>query len=157
MELTTNQTKTQVYKEDEYKLAKYQNMELTTHHTNQVRSILTWTYGLLAIAAGADKFMHLLTNWNKYLAPVIAKMLPVSVGTFMNMVGGIEIVAGILVLAKPRAGSIVVSLWLFGIAINLLLTGQYYDVAVRDFVMSIGAFCLFQITNRKSSLVFKSK
>jgi hypothetical protein len=48
-------------------------------------------------------------------------------------------------------------LWLFGIAINLLLTGQYYDVAVRDFVMSIGAFCLFQITNRKSSLVFKSK
>lgn len=134
----------------------YKNMELTTHHTNRVKSILTVTYGFLAIAAGADKFMHLLTDWNQYLAPVVARIIPFSVDTFMSIVGVIEIVAGILVLAKPRLGSMVVSLWLFGIAINLLLTGQYYDIAVRDIVMSIGAFCLFQLTHKESALVFKS-
>ena len=151
MEVTTKQYKTGQYKDDQYK-----SMELTTHHANRVRSILIGTYGLLAIAAGADKFMHLLTDWNQYLAPMVAAIIPLSIDTFMSIVGIIEIVAGVLVLVKPRLGSIVVSLWLLGIAINLLLTGQYYDIAVRDIVMSIGAFCLFLLTNKKSGLVFKS-
>jgi uncharacterized membrane protein YphA (DoxX/SURF4 family) len=94
------------------------------------------------IVAGADKFMHLLTDWDKYLAPAIAKLLPMQPHTFMNIVGIIEMVAGVLVLIKPKIGSLIVGLWLIGIAINLLLTGQYYDVAVRDIVMAIGAFSL---------------
>jgi hypothetical protein len=118
-------------------------MEQTTNNASKVAAILTWTYGLLAIAAGADKFMHLLTDWNKYLAPIVTEILPLSAGTFMSIVGVIEIAAGILVFAKPKLGSLVVSAWLFSIAINLLLTGDYFDVAVRDVVMSIGAFSLF--------------
>jgi hypothetical protein len=119
----------------------------TVTQVDRVASILRWTYGLVPIVAGADKFMHLLTNWNKYLAPAVADMLPISVTAFMSIVGVIEIVAGILVLAKPKIGGLIVGLWLIGIAINLLLTGQYFDIAVRDIVMAIGAFCLHILYN----------
>ncbi|TCJ13406.1 tRNA (5-methylaminomethyl-2-thiouridylate)-methyltransferase [Flaviaesturariibacter flavus] len=102
--------------------------------------MLRFTYGLVPIVAGADKFFHLLTDWNQYLAPFIADRIPA--GTFMSIVGIIEIIAGILVLAKPRIGSVVVALWLLGIAVNLVLTGKYFDIAVRDTVMAIGAWCL---------------
>jgi uncharacterized membrane protein YphA (DoxX/SURF4 family) len=114
----------------------------TMSQTEKVISILRWTYGLVPIVAGADKFMHILTDWDKYLAPAIANILPMSPHSFMNIVGIIEIVAGVLVLIKPKIGSVVVGLWLIGIAVNLLLTGQYYDIAVRDTVMAIGAFSL---------------
>jgi len=116
---------------------------------DKVASILKWTYGLVPIVAGADKFMHLLTDWDKYLAPQIAAILPFTPQSFMNIVGIIEIIAGVLVLVKPKIGSLVVALWLVGIALNLLLTGQYFDVAVRDTVMAIGAFSLFMLSSRK--------
>ena len=118
--------------------------------TENVASLLKWTYGLVPIVAGADKFVHLLTDWDKYLAPQIAGVLPLSTGSFMNIVGIIEIIAGVLVLIKPKIGSLVVALWLLGIAINLLLTGQYLDVAVRDTVMAIGAFSLFMLSAEKA-------
>src|SRR5688572_16519830 len=102
----------------------------TMDKTAKVAVVLRWTYGLVPIVAGADKFFHYLTDWNKYLAPAVANMLPFSPTVFMNIVGAIEIFAGILVLLKPRLGSLIVGLWLVGIAINLFLTGQYYDVAV---------------------------
>lgn len=116
-------------------------------HTERVITLLRWTYGLVPIVASADKFMHILTDWDKYLAPVIANILPMAPHTFMVIVGIIEIIAGVLVLIKPRIGSLIVCLWLVGIAFNLLLTGQYYDVAVRDTVMAIGAFSLWMLTN----------
>jgi len=116
-------------------------------HTERVLTLLRWTYGLVPIVAGADKFMHILTDWDKYLAPAIANILPMAPHTFMSIVGIIEIIAGVLVLIKPRIGSLIVSLWLVGIAFNLLLTGQYYDVAVRDTVMAIGAFSLWLLTS----------
>ena len=106
-------------------------------------NLLKYTYGLVPIIAGMDKFTHLLTDWNKYLAPAVADMLPFSPDTFMSIVGIIEIVAGVLVFIKPKIGALVVSLWLVGIALNLLLTGEYFDVAVRDLVMAIGAFTLY--------------
>src|SRR5205809_524745 len=105
--------------------------------TEKVAIVLRWTYGLVPIIAGADKFFHFLTDWSKYLAPRVADMLPFSVTTFMSIVGAIEIMAGILVLTMPRIGSFIVGLWLIGIAINVIMTGQYYDVAVRDVVMSV--------------------
>ena len=112
-------------------------------------NLLKYTYGIVPIVAGLDKFTHLLTDWNKYLAPVVADILPFSTGTFMSIVGIIEIVAGVLVFIKPKIGSLVVSLWLVGIVINLLLTGQYFDIAVRDAVMAIGAFSLFLLLGAK--------
>jgi hypothetical protein len=123
----------------------YANPAHTTSsdRVEQVSTILKWTYGLVPIAAGADKFAHMLTDWDKYLAPIVTDILPMSAGTFMAIVGIIEIVAGIIVLVKPRIGSLIVAFWLIGIVLNLLLLGQYFDVAVRDVVMAIGAFCLF--------------
>ena len=136
-------------------------MDITTTHAkahaqqavmtnaDKATAILKWTYGLVPIVAGADKFMHILTDWDKYLAPAIANMLPFSASSFMSMVGIIEIIAGVLVLVKPKIGSLVVALWLTGIAINLLLTGQYFDVAVRDLVMAIGAFSLYLLSGKQ--------
>ena len=138
-------------------------MDITTTHAkahaqqavmtnaDKATAILKWTYGLVPIVAGADKFMHILTDWDKYLAPAIANMLPFSASSFMSMVGIIEIIAGVLVLVKPKIGSLVVALWLTGIAINLLLTGQYFDVAVRDTVMAIGAFSLYLLSGKQNN------
>ena len=125
----------------------------TTTQVDRVASILRWTYGLLPIAAGADKFMHLLTDWNKYLAPAVTDIIPISPNAFMSIVGVIEILAGIIVLVKPKIGALIVGLWLIGIAINLLLTGQYYDIAVRDIVMAIGAFCLYTLFINEEKVV----
>jgi uncharacterized membrane protein YphA (DoxX/SURF4 family) len=119
--------------------------EVMSSKADRVANILHWTYGVVPIVAGADKFIHLLTDWNKNLAPQITEIIPLSAQTFMSIVGIVEIVAGILLLIKPKIGSLVVGLWLIGIAINLLLTGQYYDVAVRDIVMAIGAFSLYTL------------
>ena len=117
----------------------------TLSQTEKVTTILKWTYGLVPIVAGADKFTHLLVNWDKYLAPVVTDVIPLAPNTFMTIVGIIEIIAGIIVLARPRIGSLIVALWLLGIAINLLLTGEYFDIAVRDTVMAIGAFSLYML------------
>jgi len=122
---------------------------LTSPRVERVYKLMKLTYGLVPIVAGLDKFTNLLTDWEKYLNPGIAQMLPFSPHTFMLIVGVIEIVAGILVLIKPKIGSIIVCLWLLGIAINLLMTGQFFDIAVRDIVMSIGAFCLFTLLKDK--------
>src|SRR5256885_931471 len=105
----------------------------------QAYQILHIGFTIAPIVAGIDKFLHLLTNWDSYVAPVMARMLPVSVHTFMLAVGVIEIIAGILVAIKPRIGAYVVALWLFCIIVNLLALSGYYDVALRDFGLLLGA------------------
>jgi uncharacterized membrane protein YphA (DoxX/SURF4 family) len=95
-------------------------------------------YGIVPIVAGADKFVGLLANWEGYIAPAMREMLPVSPTTFMYAVGVIEIVAGILVLALPRVGAWVVAAWLLSIALNLVI-GGFYDIAVRDVGLAVGA------------------
>lgn len=102
------------------------------------------TYGIVPIVAGLDKFTNLLTDWTQYIAPFVADLLPFSAGTFMAIVGVIEIVAGVLVFVKPRFGGLLVAAWLVAIALNLLLAG-YFDVAVRDLVMAVGAWGLAQL------------
>jgi hypothetical protein len=124
----------------------------TTSKVARVIQTLHWTYGLVPIVAGADKFMHLLTDWNKYLAPAVTDIIPLTPNVFMSIVGVIEIVAGIIVLIRPKIGSLIVCLWLLGIAVNLLLTGQYFDIAVRDTVMAIGAFCLHTLLSGKNDV-----
>ena len=103
--------------------------------------VLRLTYGIVPIVAGLDKFTEILVDWKQYLAPFVADLLPFAPETFMAIVGVIEIVAGVLVLVKPRLGGLVVAAWLVGIALNLLLAG-YYDIAVRDLVMAVGSWSL---------------
>jgi uncharacterized membrane protein YphA (DoxX/SURF4 family) len=108
---------------------------------------LRLTYGLVPIVAGLDKFTHFLVDWNKYLSPLAERALPIPGSTFMMVVGVIEIIAGALVLSRwTRLGAYVVSAWLVGIALNLVTTGTYFDIAVRDTVMAIGAFALAKLT-----------
>lgn len=117
-------------------------MEATTQGTSTVQQLLRYTYGLVPIVAGLDKFSNILTDWKKYIAPAISDMLPFSASTFMSIVGVVEIVAGVIVLIRPRIGGYIVMAWLIAIALNLIIGGGYYDVAVRDLVMAIGAFSL---------------
>ena len=112
---------------------------------------LRLTYGLVPIVAGLDKFTNLLTDWKQYLSPV-AGHLPISASTLMMIVGVIEIVAGLVVLSKhTRFGAYLVSAWLVGIALNLATTGKFFDVAVRDLVMAIGAFTLARLTEIRAA------
>lgn len=112
----------------------------------QLQTLLKFTYGLVPIVAGADKFTNILTNWEQYLNLGIKQMLPFGEQTFMMIVGVIEIVAGIIVLVKPRIGAWIVSAWLVLIALTLIFGGHYLDVAVRDIVMAIGAFVLAKLS-----------
>src|SRR6185436_14437127 len=107
--------------------------------------ILRFGFALLPIIAGADKFFDRFVDWEQYLAPAVASRLPVSPHAFMALVGVIEIVAGILVAMRPRLGATIVAFWLWGIIVNLLLTHGYYDVALRDFGLSLGALALARL------------
>ncbi len=114
--------------------------------THQAHIILHIGYAVLPIIAGADKFVHALTNWDAYLAPFVVRLLPIPAHTFMLAVGVIEIVAGLLVAWKPRIGAYVVMLWLWGIIANLLLYPGFYDIALRDFGLSLGALALGRLS-----------
>ncbi len=122
---------------------------METINSNQalrpVFNIMKLTYGIVPVVAGADKFTKLLVNWENYLHPGIASMLPFTPHVFMMIVGVIEIIAGLIVLAKPAVGAYIVSAWLTLIALTLLASGNYLDVAVRDLVMAIGAYSLARI------------
>lgn len=118
---------------------------ITSQKIQRVYKLMKFTYGLVPIVAGLDKFTDLLTDWDKYLNPTMAQMLPFSAHTFMRIVGVIEIVAGLIVLAKPAIGAYIVMAWLALIALTLLASGAYLDVAVRDLVMAIGAYSLAQL------------
>ena len=120
-------------------------MEIRHDASHQAYSILHVGFTVLPIVAGLDKFLHLLVNWDQYLAPVVTKVLPVDGHTFMLAVGVIEIVAGVLVWLKPRLGAWVVAAWLWGIIVDLLLVPGYFDVALRDFGLSLGAIALARL------------
>ena len=94
------------------------------------------------ILFGLDKFANLMTDWPMYLAPWIDGILPGDPQTAMYIVGVIEIAAGILVAVAPRIGAYVVALWLAGIIVNLLTGPGFYDVALRDFGLLVGALAL---------------
>ena len=110
--------------------------------------------GVGPIVAGLDKFFNKLADWQMYLSPLATKIVPVSPATFMHIVGVIEILAGIIVLTRfTKFGAYLVMAWLIGIAINLITTGMFYDLAVRDLEIAVGAFALSQITAVRESRV----
>ena len=108
-------------------------------------NLLKLTFGIVPIVAGLDKFTNILTNWEQYVHPGIGSMLPFSVSVFMMIVGVIEIAAGIIVLKKTEIGGYIVAAWLTLIALTLLASFKFMDVAVRDIVMAIAAFSMARI------------
>lgn len=123
-----------------------QQMRIADNPTYQAYRILHVGFTVLPIIAGLDKFFHLLVNWDMYLAPAIAHLSPIPGHTFMLIVGVIEVFAGILVAVKPRIGAYVFAVWLWGIIVDLLLVSGYYDVALRDFGLSLGALALGRLS-----------
>jgi hypothetical protein len=126
--------------------ASARSSDLAGRPAYQAYLILHVGFAALPILAGLDKFSSLLVNWEQYLAPVVTRLLPVSGHTFMLAVGVIEVAAGLLVAFRPRIGACVVALWLWGIIVNLLLVPGFYDVALRDFGLSLGALALARLS-----------
>lgn len=109
-------------------------------------NLLRYVFVVVPIVAGADKFTNLLTNWDQYFHPSMAEMLPFSAATFMMIVGVIEIIAGIIVLYNAEIGGYIVAAWLVGIALSLIVSLSFLDVAVRDLVMAISAFTMARLS-----------
>jgi len=120
--------------------------ESTTEVGYQAYQILRLGFTVAPILAGLDKFFHLLTDWDKYLPAMVNNMLGGRGHQFMMVVGVIEIVAGIGVFVKPKIFAYVVSLWLVLIIINLLMIPGYFDVALRDLGLALGALALGRLS-----------
>jgi uncharacterized membrane protein YphA (DoxX/SURF4 family) len=108
----------------------------------QAFALMRLAFTVAPIAFGLDKFFNVLVHWPNYLAPWIDDIAPGSAQQFMYFVGVTEIVAGVLVALKPRYGAYVVAGWLAGIIVNLLTHSGYYDIALRDFGLMLGALSL---------------
>jgi hypothetical protein len=114
----------------------------TTLGADRAFLLLRTVFVIAPIAFGLDKFAGLLTDWEQYLAPWINHLVPGSAHQAMLAVGVIEVVAGIAVAVAPRYGALLVAAWLAGIILNLVTMGEYYDVALRDFGLLVGALAL---------------
>jgi len=112
----------------------------------QAYQILHVAYSIAPIVAGVDKFFDKLVNWDKYLTPIVPNILHLTPHLFMQAVGIVEVIAGLIVAFKPKIGAYIVGCWLAGIVINLLMVAGYYDVALRDFGLCLGAFALARLS-----------
>ena len=112
--------------------------------------LLRTVFTVAPIIFGLDKFTNLLADWTIYLAPVATSVVPLPAQTIMYIVGVVEVIAGIAVAVRPRFGSMLVAVWLLGIIINLLLLGSYFDIALRDFGLLVGALALNRLSPRNS-------
>jgi uncharacterized membrane protein YphA (DoxX/SURF4 family) len=118
---------------------------MTTQRIDNAWWALRLTFGLVAFLAGLDKFLHLLTNWDRYLAPMVAMVVPPA--WLLPVVGLIEMGVGILILTRwTQLGAYVASAWLVAIAINLVLAGPFLDIAVRDLGLAVGAWTLGELS-----------
>lgn len=121
---------------------------LRTDPVTQAFVALRTVFTVAPILFGLDKFTNLLCDWTVYLAPWIDGIVPGTAQQAMYAVGVIEIVAGIVVALMPRIGSLVVAAWLAGIIVNLLTIPGFYDVALRDFGLLVGAVALNRLASR---------
>jgi len=112
----------------------------------QAFEILHWGFVAAPVLAGIDKFLRVLANWDVYLSPAFARISPFSVHGTMQMVGVIECIAGIAVAIRPRYGAYIVAAWLAGIILNLLLLGNFYDIALRDLGLGLAALALGRLS-----------
>src|SRR4051812_17184629 len=120
--------------------------QITAGRHRQAFLLLRTVFVIAPILFGLDKFTNLLTDWTMYLAPVATSVVPLPAQTIMYIVGVVEILAGVVVAVRPRIGSAIVALWLLGIIINLIVLGSFYDVALRDFGLLVGALALNRLS-----------
>lgn len=118
---------------------------------HQAFVLLRTIFTVAPIVFGLDKFTNLLTDWTHYLAPLATDLIPVEPAVFMYAVGVVEIAAGVLVALRPRIGSVVVALWLLGIIVNLLVLPGFFDVALRDFGLLVGALALNRLASARQT------
>jgi len=116
-----------------------------TEPSYQAFVLLRTVFTVAPILFGLDKFTNILTDWTTYLAPWINGLVPGDASTAMRLVGIVEIAAGALVAVAPRIGGYVVAAWLAGIIVDLLTLSGYYDVALRDFGLMVGALALARL------------
>jgi hypothetical protein len=112
---------------------------------HQAFLLLRTVFTVAPVLFGLDKFFGLVTNWEQYLAPQLDVLIPGTAHQAMLAVGVVEILAGLLVAVAPRIGGYLVAAWLAGIIVNLLLLGEFYDVALRDFGLLVGALALARL------------
>jgi len=116
------------------------------------RQALRVAFGVVPFLAGLDKFFNLLADWPRYLSPAAEAMLPVTAQTFMHFAGVVEMVVGLAILTRWTVlGSYVAAAWLVAIAANLVASGTFLDVAVRDLVMATAAYTLARLTEASES------
>ena len=114
--------------------------------------VLRIALGLGPLIAGADKFFNILTDWSMYLNAHIAALLPVDAATFMQVIGVVEMVVGAAILTSfTRIGAWVAMAWLIGIAVNLFMTGMFFDLAVRDLEIAVAAYALARLTEAREA------
>ena len=118
---------------------------LTSNPSGQAFLLLRTVFTVAPILFGLDKFANLLTDWPRYLAPVFDDVVPGTAQQAMYAVGVVEILAGLAVALVPRYGALLVAGWLAGIIANLLIVGDYHDVALRDFGLLVGALALSRL------------
>ncbi len=118
---------------------------VSAHPAYQAYQLLHFIFAVAPIVAGLDKFSRLLVNWDQYLAPMAARILPFSAHTLMMLVGVVEIIAGLIVAFRARIGAWIVAAWLWAIIVNLLVFPGWFDVALRDFGLSVGAVALARL------------
>jgi hypothetical protein len=114
----------------------------------QAFCLLRFAFVVAPLLAGADKFFNLLTTWTQYMAPQLSNLVHHQDARFMMMAGVVEMIAGIGVFFKPKVFAYIVSLWLLGIILNLLLTGQYFDIALRDLGLCLSALALGRLSQK---------
>ncbi len=117
-------------------------------HAYQAFRILQFIFIAGPILAGLDKFFYILTNWSTYLSPLLLKMVGNHDRGFIMFVGLIEIIAGIGIIARPRLFSYIISVWMLCVVINLLLTGYYFDLILRDIGLFLAAFALARLSRK---------
>jgi uncharacterized membrane protein YphA (DoxX/SURF4 family) len=120
---------------------------LRTDPAFQAFTLLRIGFTVAPIVFGLDKFANVLVNWEQYLAPWVNRLLPGTAHQLMDLVGVIEVVAGLAVAIKPRYGAYLVAAWLAGIIVNLLTYSGYYDIALRDFGLMLAALTLARLAS----------
>ena len=124
-----------------------ETMETFDGHLNVAWWALKIGLGVGPIITGTDKYFDKLADWGMYLSPLATKVVPIEATTFMHVAGVVEIIAGLIVLSRwTKIGSYIVMFWLLAIAANLLTTGMFAGIAMRDIEIAIGAFALAQLS-----------
>jgi len=123
-----------------------QHAPSTVPPARQAFLLLRTVFTVAPILFGLDKFTNILTHWTMYLAPQATAIVPLQPQAFMYIVGVVEVIAGVAVAVRPKYGSLIVAAWLAGIIVNLLLLGSFYDVALRDFGLLVGALALNRLS-----------